>query len=89
MSQYGRSAAALYGTGPGSNSRPLDQQSDSHLLPDTLPTALRGPVLQVTDSWIHVLDLLLGARGIKEVRTPLENHKAIGFIHVRITWKIT
>ena len=23
---------------------PLDLQSDSHLLPDTLPTALRGPV---------------------------------------------
>ena len=33
-----------YGTGPGSNSRPLDLQTDSHLLPDTLPTALRGPV---------------------------------------------
>ena len=32
-----------YGTGLGSNSRPLDQQSDSNLLPDTLPTALRGP----------------------------------------------
>ena len=32
------------GTGTGSNSRPLDLQSDSHLLPDTLPTALRGPV---------------------------------------------
>ena len=32
-----------YGTGPGSNSRPLDLQSESHLLPDTLPTALRGP----------------------------------------------
>ena len=29
-------------TGPGSNSQPLDLQSDSHLLPDTLPTALRG-----------------------------------------------
>ena len=28
----------------GSNSRPLDLQSDSHLLPDTLPTALCGPV---------------------------------------------
>ena len=25
-------------------SRSLDLQSDSHLLPDTLPTALRGPV---------------------------------------------
>ena len=23
-------------------------QSDSHLLPDTLPTALRGPVLSIT-----------------------------------------
>ena len=30
-----------YGTRPGLNSRPLDLQSDSHLLPDTLPTALR------------------------------------------------
>ena len=33
-----------YGTGPISNSRPLDLQSDSHLLPDTLQTGLRGPV---------------------------------------------
>ena len=33
-----------YRTGPGSNSRPLDLQSDSHLLPNTLPTAPRGPV---------------------------------------------
>ena len=33
--------------GPGSNSRPLDLQSDSHLLPHTLPTALRGPVIVV------------------------------------------
>ena len=32
-----------YGTGSGLNSGPLDLQSDSHLLPDTLPTALRGP----------------------------------------------
>ena len=29
---------------PGLNLRPLDLQSDSHLLPDTLPTALHGPV---------------------------------------------
>ena len=28
----------------GSNSRPLNLQSDSYLLPDTLPTALCGPV---------------------------------------------
>ena len=28
---------------PGSNSRPLDLQADSHLMPDTFPTALRGP----------------------------------------------
>ena len=34
-----------YGNGPGSNSRPLDLQSDPHLLSDTLPTALRGPVI--------------------------------------------
>ena len=33
-----------YGTALGSNSRPLDLQSDTHLKPDTLPTALRGPV---------------------------------------------
>ena len=33
-----------YGTRPGSKSRPLDLQSDLHLLPDTLPTALCGPV---------------------------------------------
>ena len=33
-----------YGTGPGSNLRPQDQQSASHLLPDTLPTALCGPI---------------------------------------------
>ena len=31
-----------YGTRPGSNPRPLDLQSDSHLLPETLPTALCG-----------------------------------------------
>ena len=34
-----------YETGPGSNLRPLDLQSDSHLLPDTLPTALRDPAI--------------------------------------------
>ena len=33
-----------YGTGRGSNSRPLDLQSDSQVLPDTLPTVLHGPV---------------------------------------------
>ena len=38
------SSPRKYGTGPGSNSQPLDLQSDSHLLPDTLPTALCGPV---------------------------------------------
>ena len=37
-----------YGTRPGSNLRPLDLQSDSHLLPDTLPTVLRGPVYQLS-----------------------------------------
>ena len=26
---------------------PLDLQTDSHLLPDTLPTALRGPVTSI------------------------------------------
>ena len=35
----------MYGTGPRSNSRPIDLQSGSHLLPDTLPTALRGPMM--------------------------------------------
>ena len=30
----------------GSNLRPLDLQSDSQLLPDMLPTVLRGPVGQ-------------------------------------------
>ena len=33
----------LVGGGGGSNSRPLDLQSDTYLQPDTLPTALRGP----------------------------------------------
>ena len=33
-----------YGTRHWSNSQPLDLQSDSHLLSDMLPTALRGPV---------------------------------------------
>ena len=33
----------MYGTGPGSNSRPLDLQSDTYLQSDTLSTALRGP----------------------------------------------
>ena len=32
-----------YGTRAGSNSLPLDLQSDTYLQPDTLPTALRGP----------------------------------------------
>ena len=39
-----RMTVEIIGTGPGSNSLTLDLQSDSHLLPDTLPTALRGPV---------------------------------------------
>ena len=33
-----------YGAGLESNLRPLDLQSDLHLLPDTLLTALHGPV---------------------------------------------
>ena len=43
--------------GPGSNSGPLDLQSDLHLLPDTLPTVLCGPgfmsqkILQELLSW--------------------------------------
>ena len=34
-------------TRPGSNSRPLDLQTDSHLLPYMLPTTLRGLVSSV------------------------------------------
>ena len=43
------------GTGPGSNSRPLDLQLDSHLLPDTLPTALRGPVYSISKQGTKVV----------------------------------
>ena len=39
----------LYGNGSVSNSRPLDLQSDSHLLPDTLQTKLRSPVFIVSE----------------------------------------
>ena len=39
----------LHGNGPVSNSRPLDLQSDSHLLPDTLQTELRSPVFIVSE----------------------------------------
>ena len=37
--------------GPGSNSRPLDQQSDTYLQSGTLPMALRGlvPSIYTTD----------------------------------------
>ena len=45
------------GPGQGSNSRPLDLRSDSHLLPDTSPTALRGPKVD-TLNWIRAF--LLG-----------------------------
>ena len=38
-----------YGTGPGSNSLPLDLQLDSHLLPDTLPTELP---IQLNDKYV-------------------------------------
>ena len=38
--QYAALSGAMYGTGPGSDSQPLDLQSDLHLLPDTLQTAL-------------------------------------------------
>ena len=34
---------------PGSNLGPLDLQSDSHLLPDMLPTALHGLVFYPVD----------------------------------------
>ena len=45
-----------YGIGPGSNLQPLDLQSDSHLLPDMLPTALRGPVQKHRELlYYHVL----------------------------------
>ena len=46
-----------YGTGPGSNSRSLDLQSDSHLLPDMLQTALRGPVTEVMIYINYLTDL--------------------------------
>ena len=36
-----------YGTEPGSNSQPLNLESDSHLLPDTLTTALCGLVYRI------------------------------------------
>ena len=49
-----------YGTGPGSNSRPLDLQSDTHLKPDTLPTALHGPVSSVNVSVIFTEYLFVG-----------------------------
>ena len=39
----------MYRTGPGSNSRRLDLQSDSQLLPDRLPTVLRGLVNKWVD----------------------------------------
>ena len=45
ISYPGNQSPQKYGTGLRSNSRPLDLLSDSHLLPDLLPTALRGPVL--------------------------------------------
>ena len=35
---------SIPGTGPGSNSPPLDLQSDRYLKSDMLLTALRGPV---------------------------------------------
>ena len=38
-----RNSQWKYGTGQGVNSRPPDLQSDLHLLPYMLPTALRGP----------------------------------------------
>ena len=41
------------GTGLGSNSLPLDLQSDSHLLPDTLLTALPGPLFGEVYSRIY------------------------------------
>ena len=45
------------GPGQGSNSRALDLRSDLHLLPDTSPTALRGPKID-TLNWIRAF--LLG-----------------------------
>ena len=70
-----------YGTGPGSNSRPLNLQSDSHLLPDTLPTALRGPVhLEITeclvpfwghcdlDHWPNIENIVSGAYHLHYLR---------------------
>ena len=48
--------------GPGRDrTRPLDLQSDSHLLPDTLPTALRGPVVHLcTEGYVALVLLNTG-----------------------------
>ena len=46
-----------YGTGAGSKSRPLELQPDSNLLPDTLLTALRGPVICTMKIQIHQKNL--------------------------------
>ena len=40
--------------------RPIDLQSDSHLLPDTLPTALRGPMREL----IVLLKLFIAVAGL-------------------------
>ena len=48
-----------YGTGSGSNLRPLDLQSDSNMLPETLPTALRGPVLFLMVPWVGLQCLIV------------------------------
>ena len=46
-----------YGTGPGSHLPTLDLQSHSHLLPDTLPTALRGPVAILGQVWYLIVSI--------------------------------
>ena len=55
-----------YGTGPESNSGHLDLQSDSHLLPDTLPTVLRGPVFMIADLLITLIIILIHKPGQAE-----------------------
>ena len=56
-----------YGTGPGSNSQPLDLQSDSHLLPDTLPTALRGLVMMMMMMILMMMMMIMNLLIISEL----------------------
>ena len=50
-----------YGTGPGSNSRPLDLQTDSHLLPDTLDAIL---TYEDRFSWVEAHNISIGPTSV-------------------------